>query len=198
MSCFLHVILSFPTSAATAVATTAYRLLSLRVFFLLSVFSTSLLYLSSATTADGLRTPGAPLGGFPVFPTYTPGTSRYRGDFCFVLLCTHRAPGSILSRLFCSLSEGIFNCILVPSPLGPLEFGTLPINDALCRRFRSLLERLRAQLPKSPPQQPAVDFFCVDPTFYLSTQLLEVLRRNYQLFSNPPAHRSMFVGYLGR
>jgi hypothetical protein len=55
--------------------------------FPLYVFSISFLSSSSATTVDGLRTPGPPLGGLPV-PPY-PWYFSIPGDCYFVLLCIH-------------------------------------------------------------------------------------------------------------
>jgi hypothetical protein len=65
-SYFLHVILSIPTPAATDVAATADRFPST---FFLSPPSVFLLRSSTCPqppSADGFRTPGAPLSGFPV------------------------------------------------------------------------------------------------------------------------------------
>jgi hypothetical protein len=117
--------------------------------------------------ADGLHTPI--IHAEPPWASRFPPYLRYfsiPGDFRFVLLWTHRAPGSLLSRLLCSFGRHL-QLHLGTLRLGPLQFGTLPIS-ASCIRFRSLSERPRgSQLPKSPPQQPAVARFLRGPHLVL-------------------------------
>jgi hypothetical protein len=185
VSYFLHVKLSILTSAATDVAATAYRFLSTFFSFSSLSFSTSFLYLSSATSADGFRTPGGELGGFPVLPY--PRYLLIPGDFRFVLLCTHRAPGSSCPRLPCFFRK-TFNFILVPSDwaFDCLERFQSVHHACASVRYRNAPEALSYQNPHR--KQPAVARF-----FACSYLVLEHIAlglgdsQDYQIFSNPPA-----------
>jgi hypothetical protein len=114
---FLLVILSTSTSAAAAVAATAFRFLSM--FFLSPQFSTSFFYLSTATLMDFAH-PEPPWAGcrFPPYP-------RIPGDFRFVLLCTHRAPGSSCPVCFAFFGRPSTSSWYLR--LGIWVLGTLPI-----------------------------------------------------------------------
>ena len=184
VSYFLHVMLSLPNSAATAVATTAYLFLC-TFFFLLSQFfllcsSTyprprwlimRTMYAVAAHVINNFQFSSDPrprrlppwAGSQP--PPFPPVLLDIPGDFRFVLLCTHRAPGSLLSRLLCSFGRHL-QLHLGTLRLGPLQFGTPPIS-ASCMRSRSLSGRSRgSQLPKSPPRSSQLaNGFCVDLTF---------------------------------
>jgi hypothetical protein len=109
---------------------------SLRFFFLLSRFSTSFLYLPSATSADGLRTPGAPwspLGRVPGFPLTHGGTSRYR-VVSVSFYCAHTESRAPLVPFALLLSEDI--------SIGPSAVWNASNHRCL---MQALPERFRAQ-----------------------------------------------------
>ena len=139
VSCYSHFILSFPTSA--------FSLSSLSFLLRSSNFSQPRLI--------DYAHPQPPWAGsrIPPYPRYF----SIPGDFCFVLLCSHRAPGSILFRFTCFSERHLQLHLGTPWAIYCLERfqSTMPA----CRRFRSLPERFRAQLLKSPPQQPAAEWF---------------------------------------
>ena len=126
----------------------------------LSVFSTSFLDLSSATTAVAYVHPEPPWAGsrFPLGP----GTSRYR-VISVSFYCVPPSPGLHLvpEGFFCSFGRHV-----------QLHLGTLPLGPCS-------LERLQSTMPHAGASEPSYQNphrsnqlwkgFCVDPALYLST-----------------------------